>query len=40
MSLAAGDLAPAFRLADEHEKAVDLPSVGATLVLVFYRGDW
>lgn len=40
MSLAAGEPAPAFSLADEHGQAVDLPSAGATTVLVFYRGDW
>lgn len=40
MSLAAGDPAPAFSLADEHGNVVDLPLAGATIVLVFYRGDW
>ncbi|MGH2796627.1 MAG: hypothetical protein ACRDM0_02895 [Thermoleophilaceae bacterium] len=40
MGLAAGEPAPAFSLADEHGKAVDLPSTGTTTVLVFYRGDW
>jgi hypothetical protein len=40
MTIDVGQNAPDFRLVDENEREVALPSTGGPTVLIFYRGDW